>query len=324
MKKINTIFSGSFISAIVFVVWTSVASAAGPACTNLSADLQYGDSNLTTGGQVTVLQNFLTASGYLSASANGHFGQATLSAVKSFQAARGIAKTGFVGPATRSAIQKISCVSTATASLNNQQVLLASTTLTQIQSFSAPNTGETLKEGNNYSISWNGTPQGIFNIVLEDQYGAGAGFIAQNLSGATGYTWKVGNIYSSSVQANTHLDPGTYRIRIVSLSGPTPADKMSGFFTVTGQPLSVNSIMPNSVPNDNASAVVLYGSGFDSTSHVYFDAIYGIAASILYTSSDGKVLVFSVPTAVSTGSHLLSLTNNYSSSTAATSITITN
>jgi peptidoglycan hydrolase-like protein with peptidoglycan-binding domain len=61
------------------------------------------------GVEVTVLQNFLNRAGYLSATPNGHFGPATMTAVRAFQANNYISATGTVGPMTRNAINERMC-----------------------------------------------------------------------------------------------------------------------------------------------------------------------------------------------------------------------
>jgi spore germination protein YaaH len=62
----------------------------------------------TSGADVTALQERLIGKGYLSTSATGYFGPATLAAVKKFQCASGIVCSGvtygMVGPATRGAL----------------------------------------------------------------------------------------------------------------------------------------------------------------------------------------------------------------------------
>jgi spore germination protein YaaH len=74
-------------------------------CVTFSADLSFG----STGTQVTKLQTFLKAQGYLTAPLVPNFGNATLTAVRAFQGAQGISATGTVGPLTRAAIQRVSC-----------------------------------------------------------------------------------------------------------------------------------------------------------------------------------------------------------------------
>ena len=64
-----------------------------------------GATDATTNGEVTQLQTALTKSGFdVSADTAGVFGQATLSAVESFQKENRINQTGTVGPKTRMAL----------------------------------------------------------------------------------------------------------------------------------------------------------------------------------------------------------------------------
>lgn len=74
-------------------------------CLTINGDLSYG----STGSEVTKLQTFLKAQGYLNAPLVPNFGNATLAAVRAFQGAQGISATGTVGPLTRNAIQRVSC-----------------------------------------------------------------------------------------------------------------------------------------------------------------------------------------------------------------------
>lgn len=62
--------------------------------------LEYGNN----GDEVMALQLYLKALGFLSATPNGHFGPATQAAVKAFQAKHGVSAVGYVGPATRAAL----------------------------------------------------------------------------------------------------------------------------------------------------------------------------------------------------------------------------
>ena len=59
------------------------------------------------GTEVLELQKLLVAKGFLTATPNGHYGPATIAAVKKFQKANGIRQLGNVGPATRAALNKI-------------------------------------------------------------------------------------------------------------------------------------------------------------------------------------------------------------------------
>jgi len=61
----------------------------------------------STGQDVLALQNILKDLGYLTATPNGYFGPATFEAVKQFQQDRGIDVRGYVGPATRDALNNL-------------------------------------------------------------------------------------------------------------------------------------------------------------------------------------------------------------------------
>ncbi|MES2215731.1 MAG: hypothetical protein V4481_00330, partial [Patescibacteria group bacterium] len=189
-------------------------------------------------------------------------------------------------------------------------------------SITSPASDEVLTAGSDYRISWDSSLSGTYSILLEDQYGVGAGYITDSISSGTSYVWNVGKIYSSSLQANTVLPTGTYRIRIQSLSGSTKNDRVSGLFSLKAAPISINSVLPTTIPNDNYSTGIIYGSGFDSTTRVYVDALGAYAANMLYASADGKFLAFSIPTYILPGQHPLLVSNSYSSN-AITNITVT-
>ncbi|MCX6787114.1 MAG: peptidoglycan-binding protein [Candidatus Kaiserbacteria bacterium] len=75
----------------------------GAAVYNFASDLTVGSH----GADVTALQQFLIDSGYaIPAGATGYFGTQTKTAVIAFQKARGITQTGYVGPLTRTALNK--------------------------------------------------------------------------------------------------------------------------------------------------------------------------------------------------------------------------
>jgi peptidoglycan hydrolase-like protein with peptidoglycan-binding domain len=62
--------------------------------------LEYGNNNT----EVLALQLVLKALGFMAATPNGNFGPATRAAVQAFQKAHGIEQAGYVGPATRAAL----------------------------------------------------------------------------------------------------------------------------------------------------------------------------------------------------------------------------
>jgi spore germination protein len=93
-----------FLACAAFAA-PSLAFAQSSSCVTFSGDLSFGSS----GNEVTKLQTFLKAQGYLTAPLVPNFGNATLAAVRAFQSANGISATGTVGPLTRAAIQSASC-----------------------------------------------------------------------------------------------------------------------------------------------------------------------------------------------------------------------
>ncbi len=98
----------------------SLPTQATASCVNLAVNMRYEKSysrtgrtmtDANTGGAVTLLQNFLSAKGYLKATPNGQFGPATRDAVSAFQAEYNIPANpkGYVGPMTREKIRDVSC-----------------------------------------------------------------------------------------------------------------------------------------------------------------------------------------------------------------------
>lgn len=85
-----------------------VDTSAQSSCVALQNNLRYRSTDSQTGGEVSLLQDFLNPQ-YLSSEPTGFFGKATLSAVKNFQAASGLLNSGYVGPYTRAKIKEFSC-----------------------------------------------------------------------------------------------------------------------------------------------------------------------------------------------------------------------
>jgi hypothetical protein len=76
-------------------------------CISLNNNLRYRSRDATTNGEVSSLQDFLQAQGYLNSEPTGYFGLLTFKAVKSFQSSNGINPTGYVGPITRAKINSM-------------------------------------------------------------------------------------------------------------------------------------------------------------------------------------------------------------------------
>ena len=100
------------LQAMIAQLTAQIAALSGTtapaASVTLTTDLTVG----STGAEVTALQNFLAAKGFLTASARGYFGALTKKAVAAYQTSKGIAAVGKVGPATRAAINADAAVVT--------------------------------------------------------------------------------------------------------------------------------------------------------------------------------------------------------------------
>ena len=78
-------------------------------CVDLQYNMRYRMRDVSVNNEVSDLQDYLIAEGYLSGNTTGFFGVATLKAVKSFQAQNGLISSGYVGPVTRAKIKSLSC-----------------------------------------------------------------------------------------------------------------------------------------------------------------------------------------------------------------------
>ena len=346
MKKLLILNAFIFTSVLV-AFGSSTAYAQTPApCVALAADLTSGATDQYP-GPVTLLQNYLSNAGYLKVKPNGHFGPSTKVAVKAFQKANGITQTGTAGPLTRATLQKKSCTTKNSAAitvpvntpiysttLSPNQVATTPTVTPVVSStpvvvnnpvtITSPASGDVLMIGKTKLISWNTSTVNPYHLMLEQVGGAGAGFIASNLSGASSYSWKAGSVFSSAAQTNQNVATGTYRVRIESTTGGvTSSDPVSGWFTLIGPPLTVSSVTPTSLPADGHTTGVVYGTGFDSSSIVYLDQQYGVGATVNYISPDGTIIVFSIPTVVPVGVHSILVGNQYGAISSPTSFLIT-
>ena len=112
-----------FVFGLLFVLLFTplVSSATGPyneedvdsdpssTCVSLSYNMRYRSKDSSTNGEVSDLQDFLQAKGYLNSEPTGYFGLLTKKAVQSFQKANNIFDDGYVNSFTRTTIKSISC-----------------------------------------------------------------------------------------------------------------------------------------------------------------------------------------------------------------------
>lgn len=325
MKHSSSIFLSFTVLALVTIAFPT-SSRAAVSCTILTADLGSGSSDTGSSQGVLALQRFLSASGHLSATPNGYFGPATLAGVRVFQSGQGISATGFVGPLTRTAIQRVSCSNTTTAVTSTVPTTSnTGTIIPDVSStiFTAPKSGESLALGSGYRISWNAPSKGSYSLVLDNASGTARGIVTYYAPDNGKHAWDVGSVSVASSDQKEFVEPGTYRLRLQSTTaGPTSSDQKSRWFEIAALPASIKSTMPSSVAADGKSAVVMYGSGFTEGSSLYLVDSYKKWMNVLYTSSDATVLVFAVPADVTPGTYSLIVKDRYGVSSTGPTLTI--
>ena len=97
-------YSGSYNSAYLPAPAGMYAGGQASGCTYISSDLSYGSQ----GSEVSTLQQFLVHQNYPGAGSwmvTGYFGRATETALRTFQASRGLIQTGVADAATRAAMR---------------------------------------------------------------------------------------------------------------------------------------------------------------------------------------------------------------------------
>lgn len=118
MKSLHKGISIAFIGFLAFPLLAAAQVSYTPnpyyppgqtgSCITLTAYQYLGVSDAYTGGQTTILQQFLNRTGYLNG-VSGYFDSGTYGAVVNYQLAHGITPTGTVGPITRASINQQSC-----------------------------------------------------------------------------------------------------------------------------------------------------------------------------------------------------------------------
>jgi len=86
-------------------------------CANIHNDLSVGSTDVTTKGEVSILQNFLRSQGWLKHEATGYYDDATALAVKKLQTISGLETshiTGSLGPMERGILIQVSCLNAST------------------------------------------------------------------------------------------------------------------------------------------------------------------------------------------------------------------
>ncbi|MEN9621816.1 MAG: putative peptidoglycan binding domain [Candidatus Parcubacteria bacterium] len=301
---------------IVTVALLMLAQTASAACTDISLDLGLGSTDLNSNGNVTKLQNYLKDSGHLTAVPNGVFGPATVAAVKKFQTAQNLSSTGFVGPLTRGSVKTKSCV-VPTPSVTTPSPSNGNTSITR------PKAGASVTIGKKQIVRWSQEIKSTYSIILENQEGVSQGYIAVSRLGGTEFEWNAGDVFNTDSQRDMTVTPGTYKIRIRNTySGTSANDPQSAVFTLVADPIAPRLVYPTTVPVNQDTTVVMYGSGFNDNTSMYLDGLFNVRTSKVYMSPDRKVFIISIPKTVPAGKHTLWAYNGYESTDTGTVITV--
>jgi hypothetical protein len=106
-------------------------------CAVITHTLKIGSRDVSTDGDVTTLQIYLSQANFLDVDPTGYFGKATKKAVQDFQSANGIAHLGNVGPYTRTKIKELSCTD---SNINISSVNISPVVNTNTQVIATPST----------------------------------------------------------------------------------------------------------------------------------------------------------------------------------------
>jgi peptidoglycan hydrolase-like protein with peptidoglycan-binding domain len=290
-------------------------------CVALTAPLTIGVSDYLVGGQVSELQNFLAHDGLLSSTyITGYYGSITAGAVAQFQASHGISPVGVVGPATRAAIEEVSCGNISTISpaqpitpiypinpggpiqynygrpeINSLSVSYnGSNTIVTIQGSDLAGNDTVVFDNRTITgVSSNGTSltfdlpsvsAGNYDIYVTNQYGT-----SNSLTYTVNNTGNCNNEYNGSYNYNTNNQdcgcayPST-TIYNGSYNTNNQYDNNCGNSSV-----SVTSVNTSGYVGGTAT---VYGSGFTTNNNTVY--IGSQAVSGVY-SSNGTSLSFTIP-----------------------------
>ena len=290
-------------------------------CIQLTAPMTIGASDYLNGGQVSQLQTFLVRDGMLSnAYITGYYGSLTASAVAQFQSSRGIAPVGVVGPATRAAIQQVSCGTNGIGYISPAQPIYPTNPTYPINPGGPIQYGYGRPHINSLSVSYSGvTPV----ITLQ-----GIGFASTNNTVYFG-NQAISGISSNGIQLSFNVPsviPGNYTIYLTDSYGTSNSMSYTVGNNNNGSSncyLINNTYQCNCIPvaynstnynynnnncgsNTNQNVVINYingsgttgatvtinGSGFTTNGNtIYFG---GQVISNVY-SSNGTSLSFTVP-----------------------------
>lgn len=267
---------------------------ASPTSTVLTFTLRPGSTDVSSGGEVTKLQEFLARDKniYPEALVTGYFGVLTEAAVKRFQAQNGIAAIGVVGPQTREAIKRVSAppAVTSVTITTTPAPAATSTPPTPVSPPATPSLGTITLSPSSAGVGEAVTITGSgFTATGNDIY-FGAGVIGNlsSFNGGTMITLQIPNEASS-----TRIFPGTYNVWVSNANGKSATTT----FTVTSGTNypSIVSVSPSVAKVGDT--ITITGSGFDLTDNEVHLGVGGTRVGTL-RKVRGTLLDLTVPSTI--------------------------
>jgi peptidoglycan hydrolase-like protein with peptidoglycan-binding domain len=256
-------------------------------CTTIEHTLRLGSRDRNTDNEVTELQTFLRAEGYLRSQPSGFFGFATLRAVRSFQAAEGLKVTGVVQEETQTKIEAVSCD-------DDSDTELEITGITAPTSLMVDETGtwtvdvESETEGNlSYSVVWGDEGDArLMRMSTED---------------AT---------QSSATFTHAYASAGTYtpEFTVTDSAGVTVMKASASVTVSTNAHVTISAL--TATAGYAGDSVTITGTNFTASSTVYVGS--KVATS---TATSDTSITFTVPS-LGTGSYDVYVENENGTSNA--------
>ncbi len=255
-------------------------------CTTIEHTLRLGSRDRNTDNDVTELQTFLRAEGYLRNQPSGFFGFATLRAVRSFQAAEGLKVTGVVQEETQAKIEAVSCVE--------------SDTELEIIGISAP-TSLMVDETGTWTVDVESETEGnlSYSVVWGDE--GDARLMRMSSEDA---------IQSSATFTHAYASAGTYtpEFTVTDSAGVTVTKASASVTVSTDAHVTISAL--SATAGYAGDSVTITGSNFTASSTVYVGS--KVASS---TATSDTSITFTVPS-LGTGSYDVYVENENGTSNA--------
>ncbi len=311
-------------------------------CIDLTNYLELGSTDSETIGQVTLLQEFLNRTGYLSG-VSGIFDTGTYGAVINYQNSHGIPPTGTVGPITGASINSQSC-GASVEPINYNPTPYQNTNPYQYNpgyygnpiSISSLSTnsgyageivtiyGSNLSGFNdevhigNSTVAPNSTSNDSLSFVVPSfSYGTYAVYVSNSFATSNSLQFTViggnNNCYSGETYQCNCVTPLVYNYGSSYNYNPSyPNQCGNGYSSV-----SLNSL--SSTYGYPGESVTIFGSGFSSDNSVYFG---NETLTDVYSSDNGTQLTFTVPSNYPSGTVSISVSNGNGSTSNSLTFTV--